>query len=470
MKLGKRIDERPYLLPNPEIFNKNAEDSLPIPSSAKLEGATTAHSAMLEMPTSSPIQRQLDVFKDKKVMLSKDLDLGSRLTNLLSQLVESGEGTITNSVRQADIFVCNYREGRDYVIASRSPSTNVGNLSWLYYLITHNAWTNPTRRLLHYPMPKGGLPGFEKFKITLSNYGGEARIYLENLVNAAGGEFTKSMKQDNTHLITARKSSEKCHAADEWGINMVNHLWLEESYAKCEVQKLTDPRYTHFPPRTNLGEVIGQTQFDQKALEKKYYPEDPTPGPNSPKPAKMKNLTIRDRDSDHDMNGETEDEEVEIAPPPKPKAKGKRVSTNSANVLSTPAGKKRTSTGKENDTPSSTNSRSAKERAINALHDLAPDMAQYELEKKRKGHVFGGDRAANKLEKERELQRKSSPAVKRQSPADDDDSDSSSEEIDVRPSKKAKTTSKPEVQARMLITGYKVWAADVSKEDTDTVS
>ncbi|KAF7860845.1 hypothetical protein EAF04_008363 [Stromatinia cepivora] len=467
LKLGRRIDERPYLLPNPEIFHMDPEDNLPIPSSAGLAGATAAHPDMLETPTASPIQRNLNVFNGKKVMLSQDLDLGSRLTGLLSHLIEHGKGTMATSVRQADIFVCNYREGRNYVIASRSPSTHVGNLSWLYYLIAHNTWTNPTRRLLHYPMPKGGLPGFEKYKITLSNYGGEARIYLENLVNAAGGEFTKSMKQDNTHLITARKASEKCNAAAEWNIDMVNHLWLEESYAKCEVQKLTDPRYIHFPPRTNLGEVIGQTQFDLKALEKKYYPKDPTPGPNSPKPAKMKNLTIQDRDGDHDMDGETEDEEAGvIAPPPKSKVKGKRTSANSTNVLSTPAGKKHTSLGKENDTPSSTSSRSAKDKAINALHHLAPDIAQYELEKKRKGHVFGGDRAANRIEKERELQRNSSPVVKRQQ--DDEDSDSESEETDVRPPKKAKTTIKPEVQVRMLITGYKVWATEASKEETDT--
>ncbi|KAG4025591.1 hypothetical protein MFRU_054g00200 [Monilinia fructicola] len=467
LKLGKRIDERPYLLPNPEIFRMNPEDNLPIPSSAGLQGATAAHPDMLETPTTSPIKRRLHVFKNKKVMLSKDLDIGKRLSELLTKLIEAGEGTVVTSVRDADMFVCNYREGRDYVIASRSPSTHVGNLSWLYYLIAHNAWTNPMRRLLHYPMPKGGLPGFGSFKITLSNYGGEARMYLENLVNAAGGEFTKSMKQDNTHLITARKSSEKCSAAEEWNIDMVNHLWLEESYAKCEVQKLTDPRYIHFPPRTNLGEVIGQTRFDQNILEKKYFPRDPTPGPNSPKLSKIKNLTIRDRDGDIDMDGETEDEEPEvIAPPPKPTAKAKRISTNSTNILSTPASKKRSSLGKENDTPSSTSSRSAKDRALNAIHDLAPDIAKYELEKKRKGHVFGGDRAANKIEKQRDLLRNSSPITKRQ--ASHEDSDSENEETDIRPSKKAKTTLKPEVQVRMLVTGYMIWAGEASKQETDT--
>ena len=83
-------------------------------------------------------------------------------------------------------------------------------------------------------------------RISISNYTGDSRVYLENLIRYSGAEFTKTMKQDNTHLITAHMQSEKCDAAQEWNINIVNHIWLEESYAKCVAQSLTNPRYTHF--------------------------------------------------------------------------------------------------------------------------------------------------------------------------------------------------------------------------------
>ncbi|KAM3074095.1 regulator of Ty1 Transposition [Clarireedia jacksonii] len=448
LKLGKRIDEQPYLLPNPEIFHKKPEDAMPIPSSTGLEGATGTKPEITNLtPTKFRIERELDVFKNKDVMLSKDLDISPRLLGVFEDIIRKGGGSITTSVFEADMYVCHYREGRDYVFASRN-GIDVGNLSWLYHLITHNEWTSPFRRLLHYPVPKGGLEGFKSYKITLSNYGGEARLYLENLVTAAGGEFTKSMKPDNTHLITARKSSEKCSAAEEWNIDMVNHLWLEESYAKCEVQRLTDPRYTHFPPRTNLAEVIGQTQFDHKALKQKYFPRDPIPEPGDPKPRK-KPLIV-----DQVMSGTADAEESNSVAPPR-KSKGIKASLN---LLATPASK-RTSLGKENDTPSSTGSRSAKDKAINALHDLAPDLALYEKEKKRKGHIFGGDRAANKVEKERSLQRSSSPVHKESDP----------EEVEVRPAKKQKVAPKTtEIQVRMLVTGYKVWQTEPNKEDTDT--
>lgn len=478
MKLGKRIDEGPYQLPNPEIFRLNPEDAVPIPATTHIRGATSPHPDTFPIPTDFSSPRQLDVFKDKTIMISADLGIGSRLRKIIEDLIVDGGGQITNSVHNADIYVCHWRSGRDYKFASRA-GIDVGNLSWLYHLITHNEWTSPLRRLLHYPLPEDGIPGFKDYRITLSNYGGEARIYLENLVIAAGAEFTKSMKQDNTHLITARKSSEKCTAAEEWNIEMVNHLWIEESYAKCQVQKLTDPRYTHFPPRTNLGEIIGQTQLDADVLKSIYFPEDPTPSPNDPKPVRRPVMHEKDRNtsslrksSEHSATSDQDDKDTKDAKEglePKPKTaarpKPKPKSAASLDQLSTTVANRRVSAGKENATPSSTSSRSAKDKALSKLHGLAPDIALYEKEKKRKGHIWGGERAANKIDREKKsLERSSSPAAKH-----DIDEDDYSDE-DVRTPKRAKTgSSLPPVSIRLLITGYKGWLGNITKEDTEKV-
>ncbi|KAE8453748.1 hypothetical protein EG329_009259 [Mollisiaceae sp. DMI_Dod_QoI] len=464
MKLGKRIDERPYISPNPEIFTTNPDDPLPMPSTNILNGAASPRPGALPMPTDSPI-RKLTVFADKTVMISADLEIGSRLRKVLEDLIVGGGGSVTSSVHNADMFVCHWREGREYVFACRM-GIDVGNLSWLYHLIASNTWISPLRKLLHYPLPKGGIPGFKDFRITLSNYGGEARLYLENLVTAAGAEFTKSMKQDNTHLITARNSSEKCVAAMEWNIEMVNHLWIEESYAKCEVQKLTDPRYTHFPPRTNLGEIIGQTQFDHALLKRKYFPRDPTPSPGDPKPSKRKAMREKDRNapssrrSDGDSDIEDQDEEAEPKVDfKKPSVLPRQRSRSSLAQVSTPISR-RVSAGKENDTPSSTGSRSAKDKANTRIHAAAPDIALYEKEKKRKGPVWGGERAANRIEKEKSLERSSSPAHK-----NNEDAEDFSDE-DIRSPKRQKT-GLPAVSIRLLITGYKGWLGNLPKEDID---
>ncbi|KAG4433917.1 hypothetical protein IFR05_010614 [Cadophora sp. M221] len=466
LKLGKRIDEKPYLLPDPEIFTLKPEADLPMQSSASIHGAVSARPDSLAFSTNSPV-RPLTVFKDKKVMISIDLDLSPRVLKVLEDLIERGGGSITASVHNADIYVCHFREGREYIFASRS-GIDVGNLSWLYYLIANNEWTSPLRRLLHYPIPKEGIPGFKGLKITLSNYGGEARTYLENLVTACGAEFTKSMKQDNTHLITARNGSEKCDAAKEWGIEMINHLWIEESYAKCSIQKLTTPKYTHFPPRTNLGEIIGETRHEASILEEIYFPRDPTPSPGDPQPLrrpimheKDRNASSRKTNGDTHMGGQSEDDS-----PVKPARKApapRKVKSLGAAPPTTPAAKRRASAGKENDTPISTGSRSAKDKAMSRLNQIAPDIALYEKEKKRKGSVWGGERAANNYEKQKSAERSSSPLQKN---TEQEFSEDEEAEEETRNPKRQRT-GLPPADIRLLITGYKDWIGNITKEDAD---
>lgn len=465
LKLGKRIDEGPYCLPDPEIFRMNPEDPLPPPSSDKIVGASSARPESLPIRTDSP--RHLNVFRNKKVMISTDLEISGRLLKVLEDLIVGGGGSVTNSVRNADMLVCHWREGRDYMIASRA-KIDVGNLSWLYHLITHNEWTSPLRRLLHYPLPRNGIPGFEAFRITLSNYGGEARTYLENLVIAAGAEFTKSMKQDNTHLITARKSSEKCQAAAEWNIEMVNHLWIEESYARCKIQKLSDPRYSHFPPRTNLGEIIGQTHFDMDVLKSLYFPKEPTPDPSDPKPSRR--ATMYERQRSLSSPRQSEDDEMGVEEDYKqPAIKAKKNATVSkpraksmGGEVSTPAAKRRVGIGsKETDTPSST--RSAKDKALATIHDLSTDIALYEKERKRKGTVWGGERAANRIEKEESLKRRSS------SPANLTTAEEEFSEEESPRAPKRQKTSLPPIEIRLLVTSYEGWISNIQKEEKDKV-
>jgi hypothetical protein len=459
LKLGKRINEGPYLLPDPELFRAKPEDDIQIPANSSIQGATAPRPERLPVPTDTPM-RQLDVFRDKRVMLSEDLGINTHLRKVLEDLIEGGSGVMTDSVNSADMYVCQWREGTDYILASRA-DVIVGNLSWLYYLVTYNEWVSPLKRLLHYPLPRGGLPGFQNLKITLSNYAGEARIYLENLVTAAGAEFTKSMKQDNTHLITARDSSEKCNAAREWGIEMVNHLWIEETYARCLLQPLTDPRYTYFPPRTNLSEIIGQTSFDAELLEEKYYHEGLVPSSDDPqslrKPMHEKDRNSRDsKKSNRNSNLSSVDDQVGSAATPRIQRK----SRSSISQASTPASNHRSGAGKENNTPVSTGSRSAKSKAASRISGLAPDIALYEKEKKRKGPVWGGERAANRIDKERPADRSSSPPPKAREAESPDEHN--------RPLKKLKT-GLPEVSMRLLVTGYKGWINLPNKEDADKV-
>jgi hypothetical protein len=469
-RLGKRINEDPYTLPNPEILEKKSGDAVAIPPSQHLEGATSAvPDAAVNAQLAGSTREPLTVFSEKKVVLSKDLPINAKLRNILRDLVVHGGGEVVSEVDDCDTFVCQYREGPEYIQAAQE-GKDVGNLSWLYHLIVHNSWTSPLRRLLHYPIPRNGIPGFKDAKIALSNYGGEARIYLENLITAAGATYTKTMKCENTHLVTARMFGEKCDAANDWNIQTVNHLWIEDSYARCEIQALTNPKYTHFPPRTNLGEVIGQTFLDETKLHEKYYPG----GDNDSDSVAKRERVKRDAAQRNIYKIGAEEGSSPIAsragkalrgnqkPATVPKKSTKAGDAEKTTTFETP-GRKPWGTGKENDTPSvvSTASRSAKAQALNKLQDLAPDLALYEKERKRstKPGLWGGKRAADQIDKDRAAE-SSSPAAGVVEDEDDEDNG--------RPVKRQKSL--PSVEMRICLTGYRRWVSDKYKEEVDRVS
>lgn len=462
-KLGKRIDEGPYLLPNPEILKRAPEDELPIPVNTNLDDATSVCPTYLPYPPDSEVIRPpATVFQDRKVVLSWDLGITPRLNKILSDIIDNGGGRVVSEVADCDMFICQYRAGPQYIQASQS-CKEVGSLSWLYYLIVHNQWRNPLHRLLHYPVPKNGIEGFEGLRITVSNYGGEARIYLENLIKACGAEFTKTMKADNTHLITARDTSEKCKAAPEWGVAVVNHLWIEESYAKCEIKPINLSKYNHFPPRTNLGEIIGQTFLDESRMRDTYYPG----GEESMSPrAKRKRKILEAAEDNAYHKGPAEG--VVIGRPEQDRdfdvmrddaEDGGALAKSTA--METPVRSRHVHFGKENDTPSvvSTGGRSAKAKARDMLQNIAPDIALYEKEKKRHGKAgapWGGKRAADLAERE-----KNAKAGTKSAHEDEDEA--------KRPAKKPRP-SLPDVDMRIVVTGYKRWVGDRNREDQDRVS
>ena len=477
LRLGKRIDEGPYCLPDPEILRKRPEDRIPEAGRPDLYGASSPVPGRLPTPSKSPNSkgRELSVFKKKRVMLSNDLEIGSHLRGTIEELIISGGGYVTGSVHKADIFICQYRESLEYRIASRAGS-DVGNLPWLYHLITHNTWTSPLRRLLHYPIAQKGLPGFKDFRISLSNYNGEARVYLENVAKAAGGEFTKTMKEDNTHLITAHLVSEKCEAAKEWNINTVNHLWLEESYAKWEIQTLTDPRYTTFPDRTNLGEVVGQTPIDKQALERYFFPkgsdiDSAMESGTLQKPTHLKDSNPTLSKGPKGSEGEPASTAVTEAsvlyrtvqsdqPTPKSiKATGQLIE---GPILKTPARSRFSVEGKENETPSTTGSRGAKDRAVARIHDLAPDIALFEKESKRVGGViFGGRKSSDDM---------CSDASRKRSVSNEEDTGPEVDEDTRRAKRARKGKAPPPVSMRLLLSGYKRWVGLAKKEGDERVN
>jgi hypothetical protein len=63
------------------------------------------------------------------------------------------------------------------------------------------------------------------------------------------------MTTENTHIICGECCGKKYEKAIEWNIEIINHIWLEESYRNRCVQALTKPLYTYYPPQ--LNSIVG---------------------------------------------------------------------------------------------------------------------------------------------------------------------------------------------------------------------
>ncbi|KAK6391056.1 hypothetical protein LTR65_004813 [Meristemomyces frigidus] len=501
-RLGKKINERPYMFPDPPYL----QAGLARPASGDslhVNGATVAmpkgvpSGPLPDTPPSSPsdARKNLNAFMGKQVMISADLDLATHLVNTLEALINHGGGTLTDSVDDADIYIGQYRDGEDYVAASRAQK-EVANLSWLYHVINENKYTNPRTKLMHYPIPRNGIPGFEHMRISISNYNGDARIYLENLIGYCGAEFTKTMKQDNTHLITAHTRSEKCEAAMEWNINVINHLWIEESYAKCAAQSLTTPKYTHFPDKTNLGEVVGQTSLDMKRVEQMYFakprespqkPTQPTPthtkGKASPRKTVPALSAVTMKGTPRGTVQQTaptpiaEDDETEGEQEEEPQTVKKARGRPRKSVTATP---RLADDEKENRSPLYTGSgRAAAKKATERLSVNMADKNDYDKESKRKGGVVYGGRRSSHLEDisspapapRRPLKRKSDEGTYDVTAVGSDLSDGETQDKPAKGAKKAKHAAAPSdlppVEYKMMITGDERWLGHPKQEGTD---
>jgi hypothetical protein len=433
------------LLPDPEILNIEAGAIPPIKTSVNIRDATNPEP--VDEPYPSPPEhlekpRKLSAFKGKKVKLGADLPISGRLEGIITDLIKSSGGDVTKDVDEANMYVCSFRTGDDYVKASKAQK-DVGSLGWLYYLITHDTWTNPMRRMLHYPRPRGGVPGFTGYKISISGYTGEARVYLENLIKATGAEFTKTFKQDNTHLIAAHKNSEKCDAAQEWDVKVLNHLWLEDSYARCKKQAETDPRYIYFPLRTNMGEILGSTEIDRDAVEKIFFPKDRKP-----------------------VASRVHSDNIARSSPSIQKT-GRRTKTE--DDVTTPVATRRFD-GKENQTPGS---RGAKDRALTKLHESAGDIAKFEKEMKRKGGVVHGGRRQKDDDEagaKSKLKGRDSTSSKRSIDdveVDDATTEDDATEVPAKRNKKARKEKLTPIKYRMLLSKDERWQGNPDKESKD---
>lgn len=268
MKLRRRVDDAPYCFPNPSILSTKTPQRMNEEEDEQKFKYTHSRHGSATPP--KRLQVYNNIFEGKAVCFGADVKFDMLEQDVCDLVMEMGAGKVAERIEDSDVLVCQFRKGPDYIAASQR-GLIVGSLSWIYYMAFHNEWSSPLDHLLHYPLPTEPLPGMENQVISVTNYVGEARGYLEELICALGARYTGQLSCDvSTHLICAYPEGQKYNAARAWNMDIVSHLWLEESYALWEVQPLSNRKYSYLPEKINLQHILGMTKLIPERLKQFY--------------------------------------------------------------------------------------------------------------------------------------------------------------------------------------------------------
>lgn len=118
--------------------------------------------------------------------------------------------------QKSDVFKVAQKEGKRLVSAF-----------WLNDCLVQKKMVPPWQAL-HLPVSfNSEKPGFNQM-ISVTNFDGEERVRLKQMINAIGAKYTGYMTHHNSALICKKPGGMKFEKAKEWRIAVVNVQWLSD--------------------------------------------------------------------------------------------------------------------------------------------------------------------------------------------------------------------------------------------------
>lgn len=118
LKLRRRVDEKPYLLPDPPLLKSIAAQNIGINPSEPVSSDHLAYTHFGSiLSQSNPPPCKVTIFKGnrKMVFLGKDLGVSARLRATLEHVIEQAGGKLVDSVLDAHVYIGAWREKDDYI-------------------------------------------------------------------------------------------------------------------------------------------------------------------------------------------------------------------------------------------------------------------------------------------------------------------------------------------------------------------
>ncbi|CDW96634.1 hypothetical protein [Sporisorium scitamineum] len=221
-------------------------------------------------------EREKSVFRGKSVLLARDVCRASeQQLRSLEHFIRLSGGTlrrapkdlngIAQAVRNSDFVVCRYREVQEFREAIRQ-SKQVGNLTWLIWVVSNDVLSDPREEPLHFPVPRQGIAEFKDASITISGYRGTTRQYLTKMIKLMGASFSGALSARTSICVAANLDSEKTQKAKEWKVPIVNHKYIVDSFLAWAPVERAKLKYIDFPEGIDYNVDVGDTRVTDESL------------------------------------------------------------------------------------------------------------------------------------------------------------------------------------------------------------
>ena len=240
-----------------------------------LNGDSKRTNAEVADKTNAPSQDK-SVFRGQSVLLARDVCRASeQQLRSLEHFIKASGGSvrrapkeingIVQAVRNSDFVVCRYREVQEFREAIRQ-SKQVGNLTWLIWVVSNDTFSDPREEPLHFPVPREGIPEFKNASITISSYRGTTRQYLTKMIKLMGATFSGTLTARTSLCVAANLTSEKTDRAREWKVPVVNHKYIVDSFLAWAPVERAKLKYIDFPEGVDYNTDVGETRVTDESL------------------------------------------------------------------------------------------------------------------------------------------------------------------------------------------------------------
>ncbi|CAG5135482.1 unnamed protein product, partial [Candidula unifasciata] len=153
--------------------------------------------------------------------------IGSDELNAWQKVIEQYGGQVESSYSSRVTHVLCANQKSDVFKVAQKEGKRLVSAFWLNDCLMQKKMVPPWQAL-HLPLSfNSEKPGFNQM-ISVTNFDGEERVRLKQMINAIGAKYTGYMTHHNSALICKKPGGMKFEKAKEWRIAVVNVQWLSD--------------------------------------------------------------------------------------------------------------------------------------------------------------------------------------------------------------------------------------------------